>query len=63
MCMIMRIITSLKYVMRNVYDHAYHCVSLQALNTSCVMCMIMRIITSLKYVMRNVYDHAYHYKP
>ena len=24
MCMIMRIITSLKYVMRNVYDHAYH---------------------------------------
>ena len=56
----MRIITSLKYVMRNVYEHA---VSLQALNTSCVMCMIMRIITSLKYVMRNVYDHVYHYKP
>ena len=56
----MRIITSLKYVMRNVYDHAYH---YKALNTSCVMCMIMRIITSLKYVMRNVYDHAYYCKP
>ena len=55
----MRINTSLKYVMRNVYDHAYH----YKLNTPCVMCMIMRINTSLKYVMRNVYDHAYHYKP